>query len=451
MSIWSKVFAGLVFVAAAVFFYFAAYTLKTHDAWHTSAKKLEDQVALAKAETKKVIEGDPEKGTPSLAQLKIDLHAAVNDRGRVWRNVAPGAIPANAPELTLTVTVEEALAGQIKPQMVLYAFDDRTLAEGGRYLGSFKVDAAAGAQVTLKTASPLPLSERQYAQLQAAAGSTWVLYETMPRDGHDVFDGLPEEQIKALLPAPPQTFPGEDPVAFQQRTKDYENLIAHYQASGKAPVDSLVPPPTAEQVMVTVKFVKNDKDAEEKLTSVLFPANIAADKLPSDETQKADVQFMLSSGQVFEFDKVISDQLIDDLKIAQEVSTRKYRRKLIDFATVLHEFERQLPVIQDRIASWDADRQYAENALADAKGVQLPYVEAEKTGLDAEKTRMLKERGLAVKRRKALAAQLAKLNKEISAALAENRKLAARLTELQFQAARNAEEASVSDQASAKR
>lgn len=451
MSVWSKVFAGLVFVAALAFFYLASYTLKVRNAWQTSANKMEAQLAQAEEDTKKVIEGDKEKGTPSLAQLKIDLHAAMNDRGRVWRNVTPGAIPANAPELTFTVTVEEALAGQIKPQMLLYAFDDRTLADGGRYLGAFKVDAAAGPQVTLKAASPLPLTERQYAQLQGAATSTWVLYETMPRDGHDVFDGLPEDRLKALLPAPPQQFQGEDPAAFADRTKRFQDLMAHYLASGKPPVETLVPPPEPEQVMVTVKFTKNDKDAEDKLTSVLFPANIASERLPSDDAQKADVAFMLSSGQVFEFNLVIADQLINDLKIAQEAGTRKYRRKLVDFAAVIQEFDRQLPVIQDRIVSWDADFKYLDNALKDAKDVQVPFAEAEKASLTDEKTRMLKERGLAVKRRKALAAQLAVLNKEIGDALAENRKLAARLTELQFKAARNAEEASVSDQARAER
>src|SRR3954468_12278676 len=132
----------------------------------------------------------------SIADLNSKLLIATRLRGHVWRNIAPGQRNAQ----TGVVNVG-ALPG-IKPQSVVYVFEDPAPAadgsqRGAQYIGDFTV-SQAGAQTTLQPVHQLDQFER--ARLTGSRGP-WVVYETMPMDRHEIFDGKTDQELKQKLPA----------------------------------------------------------------------------------------------------------------------------------------------------------------------------------------------------------------------------------------------------------
>ncbi len=193
MSIWNKVLIGLIAVASIVFWFFALRTLAIENAWRQAHNKL---VTRIEQEEKKTLEltGKASAATRGIQQAKRELHDVLVGRGRVWRNVAPGAIDASG---AVSVTVEAPQPHQIGENLVLYVFDDRPIAEGGAYLGEFKVAQVAEKQVALTPTSQFSPTELQ--RLKTATGP-WVLHDVMPPDSHTVFAGMSDDEIRAMIP-----------------------------------------------------------------------------------------------------------------------------------------------------------------------------------------------------------------------------------------------------------
>jgi len=228
MSIWNKVLLGFIFLLSLGFFYMAARTLKTHQVWRESAQKHEAAIrdALLKASVRpeemyaemtrriaeKAISPNSEtmerilreaEGTRatqqnSLRLLKEQLDWEILMRGRVWRGVQPTK-PPTAPdqqgEFELMVALTEE--APISPQMILYLFEEKSVQDKGRYLGEFKVSGVGGKQLTLKPAKKF--DDQQYKRLAQSRGP-WVVYERLPMDSYDLFEGLSEEQLRAMMP-----------------------------------------------------------------------------------------------------------------------------------------------------------------------------------------------------------------------------------------------------------
>ncbi len=204
MSILSRVLAGFIFVACLVFFYSAARTLQTHQAWREKAMTLENQLETTLAQNERFIEGD--QNSSGIRQLSVELHDVLVDRGRVWYGVMPGPIDdAGATSVTIADPVPHGITGNA----ILYVFEESTSEPAerfGSYLGAFKVAGVTEAdpqqegqagQVALVPATPLPPAELD--RLKASSGP-WALYEMMQRDRHDVFAELDEAGLRAILP-----------------------------------------------------------------------------------------------------------------------------------------------------------------------------------------------------------------------------------------------------------
>lgn len=216
MSIWSKVLIGLIAVATLPFFYLAARTLRTHEAWRGEVAKYQQAIAREKEQYPILLNGGPNQ--VGARELKIQLHGVLVDRGRVWRTAGPGTLnelenqpadnaedadaeqpaAADEPGLQATVTIEEPDPHQLDDQTLLHVFDARPIEEGGSYLGQFKV-VGIGEEgvVVLETATRFTPTAR--ARLQQSSGP-WLLYEVMPTDSHAIFEGLERDELASLLP-----------------------------------------------------------------------------------------------------------------------------------------------------------------------------------------------------------------------------------------------------------
>lgn len=229
MSIWNKVLLGFVFILSLGFFYMAARTLKTHQVWRESVQKHQEaiQKALEQAgippddisremawlaaagsispygetirEYVSQMPLDQQGQQKSLRALEAQLERELFMRGRVWRGVQPAKPPTSPDqegdfELMVQLPME---AHQITAQMILYLFEDKPAQEKGRYLGQFKVSGVGGNQLTLKPAKKM--DQEEYNRVVKSQGP-WVLYERLPMDRYGLFEGLSEQELRAMMP-----------------------------------------------------------------------------------------------------------------------------------------------------------------------------------------------------------------------------------------------------------
>ena len=129
-----------------------------------------------------------------IPQLRQTLEILVSNRGGVLYDVAVDNVKDGVAQLTL-----KAPEHGLVPNTVLFAFDGTAPAEGGRYLGEFKVVTAAEGNPSVQISPNLPLTEGQ-AQRFANAKGPLTLYATMPIDNPARFAELDDATRQSLLP-----------------------------------------------------------------------------------------------------------------------------------------------------------------------------------------------------------------------------------------------------------
>ncbi len=229
MSIWNKVLIGLILAIAPAFFFFGARALKTHQHWRVKAAEAEKKLEELKKENSLLEDGNFAEGIRGVRQVKLDLHKLLLDRGRVWRNVAPGA--PNPQTGAIMCTTDLPNPNGIAVKTVLQVFEQAPVAEGGRYLGEFIVTAKADKQLELQPAVKLTAEETE--QLTQSRGP-WVLRDVVPVDEHEIFAGLDEARIRAMFPEATvdeylkhgQKGPGGE--MYTRQLRDYGVLLTCY-------------------------------------------------------------------------------------------------------------------------------------------------------------------------------------------------------------------------------
>jgi hypothetical protein len=219
--IYQVVLVWFVFAASVGFVYMGARTLKTHQSWRSAAlawQKAVDEVQKENVLLQEGIENGAEIVEPGIEQLEAELHRAVVDRGTVWFRAKVDRIDPKTGVGELTI--EKPEPHDIVTKMVLFIFDQQGVAEGGKYLGEFKVTKGDGVAKTIEIAPNLPLTDQDRQRL-AQAKDLWALYAVMPVDNSRLYAGMTDAERRAL-------FPGKSPeglaeYASADRTlRDYE-------------------------------------------------------------------------------------------------------------------------------------------------------------------------------------------------------------------------------------
>lgn len=356
MSIWSKVLIGLIAFSALPFFYLAARTLKTREAWQGEVPKYEQAIADAERRKPQLLNGTDD--SPGIRPLTTELHALLVDRGRVWRGATPGQVNPETGEVTITFAAPPVTP--IDDKAVLYVFDQPELpvdapaadnpladalaeqeafdAEGvpieeapaenvppqpqnavGAYLGQFKVVGIGETGVALQPTTKL--APHALERLVASRGP-WALAEVLPADRHDLFD--PDNPAHmALLP---------------------ESTRREYEKDGK-PAEPNDPP---EQV-VDGMFVRTLRDYDVWL---LENARLRTIEIDQYEAAKKDLQYIQAAHQ----DALVQEQARRDEIAALETELAKYTRERD--AVVAHE-EKVTKMLAEVEAA--IERLFAEN------------------------------------------------------------------------------------------
>ncbi len=218
-QVYQVVLVVFIFVGTVVFFYMGARTLATHKAWGELVRRLDQETQTAQAQTIELLGGEQNAQGQAVEgivpRLKQTLEVLVSNRGGVLYDVVLDGVKDGVLQLTL----KSADHGLV-PDTVFFVFDGPAVAEGGRYLGEFKVVAAEAGKPNVEIAANLPLTDSQLKRL-AAAKSPLAMYSTMPIDNAALFADMDEAGRQALLPKESLAeFAGRE-----RKLRDYELLF----------------------------------------------------------------------------------------------------------------------------------------------------------------------------------------------------------------------------------
>ena len=208
MSLWNKILVWLIGVAALPMLFLAMWTLKTHKYWAELAQRHERRIEQLGDESQRLAEGLQKEGElvePGIRQVNLELYKLLLDRRRAWFHCDPKLIKVGddgTAEITLSIEqpVPHGIADKNK-KAVVYAFEEADVQKKGQYLGEFAASGVDDKRVLLTPTAKLTTREINRLKKLAKTKGPWVLYEMLPRDNHELFAGLGDEQLKALLPA----------------------------------------------------------------------------------------------------------------------------------------------------------------------------------------------------------------------------------------------------------
>lgn len=234
MSIWNKVLLGLLAIASLVFFHAAIRTVKTFDFWSKKAAVFESQIKQLREEIVQFRTADHEHPLPDktfgVQQLRFDLSRMVNNRGRIWTNCQMKKVQAEVVNGVKTgrteVTVNCDDPG-ISGKMLVYAFEEGDEPSSVKYLGEFAVtNINPGSAGLVSTTQLTKLQENNLAHSE----TSWMLYEMMPADQHELFASLNDDQRKKFFPDPD---PGLSKAEQDKWKKEKWWLPEEYVADGQ--------------------------------------------------------------------------------------------------------------------------------------------------------------------------------------------------------------------------
>lgn len=283
------------------------------------------------------------------------------------------------------------------------------------FMGEYRVVASPDGNPNALTLEPtIPLSESQIKQLEDPAAS-WVLYEVMPSDDHDVFYGLSAEQMRALL-SPEGAV---DEAAFNA-------LLQEYARDMKAATEQDAP----ERKWMRVKFTKEESidvdvevagDAGQPLQDSLFD--------PSGRTLNPE----LRQGEKTTFRE--GDEAILDFAAAQELISQGkaeaagavYSRRLRDYARLSHAQSAALNQLQLQISMAEQDLNKLDETIT-AQQQELAFLTERQAKFTADRDGLANELKVLQQYRESVETHLDKLKTELSRLYRSNRQLVSQLT-----------------------
>jgi hypothetical protein len=198
-QVYQVILVAFIFLGTVAFFYLAARTLATHNAWRTAFIRLNSERETLEKQTADIQEGGPpdDKGIPNpkgIRQLKKDLQKLVMHRGGALFDVAVEGVKDGTVQLALP-SGDHGLTANA----VVFVFDQLPFEEGGRYRGEFKVVSVGEDAKKVQIAPNLALTEAQAQALPTLKGPL-ALYTTMPVDDPAMFAAMDDAARQKLLP-----------------------------------------------------------------------------------------------------------------------------------------------------------------------------------------------------------------------------------------------------------
>jgi hypothetical protein len=384
---WGHVLTGvLLFFLAVGYAFLAAQTLKVRNeflkAEETALANLElrqaERAALRKGSRDSAVIGrlissevripEAAEEISSIVDLEHELQLANRVQGRVWKNAQrAAAVDPNTGRVQLTIEDPKPLG--LEKGAILYIFEQdgrRAKLETSQtqYIGEFRVVEAADQTVTLEPV--LSLDPRQGQRL-INSQAPWILYDTMPAAGREVFAGVKKSVLQKILP---------------------EASAQSFLRDGQA-------------------VTKDGKFVGDKTGATLSPDELA--------------------WHVVGFDAEGNLLGPDDLAKAEKF---EYRRPLVDYSLAFTTLAKERAKMVADVQAVQQDTAKLEAALASAKKIQQ-YRTNEQRKLGSDLKNLTRDRKRIESYAAQLAQQVTKAEQLLAATLSSSRELAQELTATQ--------------------
>lgn len=331
----------LVLLASLAFTFLAGMVAQRERAWRSIVETYQKAIAQERdglvPSSKGTLEPAPDKKPlTALAQEKARwqrVKRRIDDwGGRAWPTAAFAPPTADKPG---TITVEDLEKLTLNPGAELYVFDKADVAEEGRFLGAFRVEAVNGNIVSVTAAAPpTPDDESLWAKPREAV----TVYESLPNDTWLAFhrtSATPEEDAEADGTAARPT----------ARKIDPEDLLKHLEKRLEEVRQHAEPMAEEKWPELFEQLEKGELLPGRYWARVEFKEPYSLPRVPGDTREP--VQF--ESGDTVSFDletaRKLTEQTLEDdkdKKVAEIVSVEE-RRPLADPLTALRGGEHALP------------------------------------------------------------------------------------------------------------
>jgi len=399
----------LTFGAAFAYLVLAAAVLRTESSWKKLAEQKDKELNQAVSEVELLQTGrtvNPQSGrleiaddpTDSLVGAKAELKRIMYDRGRVWKNVARGAINNSQVGLTLppvqTPVANNPAGGaapaaapastqrSLAPDDIVYAFgqmshpEDPTLTVPAYFIGEFVVRTIQDQNMTVESTTKLDRAQQQTLNLP----NQWMLYDKMPVDDHEVFDNMDDAELASLIRNACSRMGLPQPMQ--------EEVLTSIQRNGEAAG-------TDDPEIAVMSKVTFQQDYEVPVDAQADTASITQEFEPASGLAAA---AFLKQGEPTKFskgDQVILSTSRDPGKSLVDqgivtVDEKIYVRPLNDFAFQFHAYKAQVENLRDMAYTLNEDIKMLTEADGIAKDV-IAYREQEKANLQADKAKVVYE------------------------------------------------------------
>jgi len=253
------------------------------------------------------------------------------------------------------------------------------------FLGKFRVTAQ-----TDQTVNVIPETSLDPFQLQQIGrnDTSWVLYEKMPTDSHDLFAGVEKAKLTGLIPLKRLNDFG---VRLSQPA--YQAMLDEYSGDGKE-VSQAVNDPL--RLSVKLRFTKPyvevvDLEVEGELPETNQPFNVEGRAQIRSLMQGAPAKF--AEGDEASFDAETARRLVQ-LGVAEQLGVPTFSRQLRDFEYAMNEHQIRFAELTDdlELAGGEVDALKASltrlQDQLDKLRTDTELLDQDFKGFDAERARL---------------------------------------------------------------
>ena len=474
-QIWHVLIVGALFIATFIFCAFAAATLSVHEEWRSKYEQAKRDLETEQRTNEQLTRPSPNSEELTVGEVSNEVRRTLADRGRVWRNliladIGDGTVTLDAsswgdeacqkvgvgsdgfddfedeePPEPIPADGEAAAAGPGKPlgllsNAIVFAFQEtpiaslpepiqqvlfgeNTLPQQDRkglcriptyYLGEFKITNDPQAEPTTITLTPtLPLTELQIEQLENP-DVTWVLYEMLPVDSHEVFDGITKEQMEAILP--PWSEDG-------QPDEVYNALIDAFVRHNLRASDMDPPERKWMQVRFTQAANPLDVDVQEPTSLPDTPFDPLGRSISDNLRQNEQTKFQPNDVVLLDF--ATAQEYINQ-GIAEAIEP-KYQRPLRDFERFFRNSAGEIESINRQIAVAQEDLTKLDDSVAKLQQ-QIAFFTDQEQRLSVDRDGFNMERTVITEYRTALEARWKEVLSELSRLYRANKQLVSRMS-----------------------
>jgi hypothetical protein len=337
---------------------------------------------------------DQSKG---LERAQATLAQVLDQRGRAWNDITAETIDEKTGQVTATNGLPERQG--LAERLVVYIFDkekqeDKRSGKLLNYLGKFVVESIVEREkqtgqatlekqlevlVQLKPAQilfPKELARLKESTDQNKAGArNWVMYERLPRDGHELFAAWSDEEKEKILPK-----------------------------------------------QTVAQFIHDNQPATwADLEKWGVPGMVVTEVEKEVKTEDGTINI-----------KIKVPMLTEDGKKMPGV-TGIYQRPLREYQTLLDTLDIQRIRVYDLIAGTQRDTQLAQRAAREAEAERL-IREKDKESITASRDQGLRDRNAVLGHYKAVEQKVRQFTAEVNRLMAANRTLAQQVSDVQYRA-----------------